>query len=119
MATTLIEKDRACIWHPFTQMQTTLSPISIVRAKGVYLYSEEKSYIDGISSWWVNLHGHAHPYIIEKINAQAESFRACAFLPISHMLQLLNWPHGYSHGCQGTCRKFSIQIMDPLLSKPP
>ena len=69
----LIEQDRACVWHPWTQMKTAPSPIPIVRGQGIYLYAEDGSrYIDAVSSWWVNLHGHAHPYIVEKIKAQAE-----------------------------------------------
>lgn len=90
MATTavpnsLIEKDRACIWHPFTQMKLARPPIPIVKAKGIYLYGEDgRSYLDGISSWWVNLHGHAHPYIIEKIRAQAEQLEHVIFADFTH-----------------------------------
>lgn len=73
-ANKLIEKDRASIWHPFTQMKTARPPIPIARAKGVYLYSEDgRAYLDGISSWWVNLHGHAHPYIIERMKSRISS----------------------------------------------
>ncbi|MBA2368615.1 MAG: adenosylmethionine--8-amino-7-oxononanoate transaminase [Candidatus Protochlamydia sp.] len=83
--TPLSQKDRDCIWHPFTQMQTAYPPIPIVRGKGVYLYCEKgKSYLDGISSWWVNLHGHGHPYIIEKIKAQAEVLEHVIFADFTH-----------------------------------
>ncbi len=87
MASTLLtEKDRACIWHPFTQMQTARPPIPIVRAKGVYLYGEDGgSYLDAISSWWVNLHGHAHPYIIQKIQSQAEILEHVIFADFTHV----------------------------------
>ncbi len=81
----LVEKDRTCIWHPFTQMQTARPPIPIVRAKGAYLYAEDgKSYLDAISSWWVNLHGHAHPYIVEKIKFQAEVLEHVIFADFTH-----------------------------------
>lgn len=81
----IIEKDRACIWHPFTQVQTARDPILIARAKGIYLYAEDGScYLDGISSWWVNLHGHAHPYIVEKIKAQAEILEHVIFADFTH-----------------------------------
>jgi len=84
-APSLVEKDRACIWHPFTQMHTARPPIPIVRAKGSYLYAEDgRSYLDGISSWWVNLHGHAHPYIVEKIKAQAEVLEHVIFADFTH-----------------------------------
>ena len=73
-ATSLIAGDRAHIWHPFTQMKTAKPPIPIVRARGAYLFSADgRSYIDAISSWWVNLHGHAHPYIAERIKAQVDT----------------------------------------------
>lgn len=104
MASSLVEQDLACIWHPFTQMQTARPPIPIVRAKGVYLYSEDgKSYLDAISSWWSNLHGHAHPYISEKIKAQADLLEHVIFADFTHrpavnlatkLLSLL--PSGYS-----------------------
>ncbi len=81
----LVEKDRDCVWHPFTQMQTAHPSIPIVRAKGAYLYAEDgSSYLDGISSWWVNLHGHAHPYIVEKIKSQAEILEHVIFAGFTH-----------------------------------
>jgi adenosylmethionine-8-amino-7-oxononanoate aminotransferase len=81
----LSQKDRACIWHPFTQMKSAHAPIPIVRAKGAYLYGEDGTrYLDGISSWWVNLHGHAHPYIIEKIKAQADLLEHVIFADFTH-----------------------------------
>lgn len=81
----LIEKDPACIWHPFTQMQTARPPIPIVKAEGTYLYAEDGSrYLDAISSWWVNLHGHSHPYIAEKISAQAKVLDHVIFADFTH-----------------------------------
>lgn len=84
-ASSLVEKDRACVWHPFTQMHTARPPIPIVRAKGTYLYAEDGSrYLDAISSWWVNLHGHAHPYIVERIKFQAELLEHVIFADFTH-----------------------------------
>lgn len=81
----LIQKDQACVWHPFTQAQTAREPILITRAKGIHLYAEDgRSYLDGISSWWVNLHGHAHPYIVEKIKVQAEKLEHVIFADFTH-----------------------------------
>jgi adenosylmethionine-8-amino-7-oxononanoate aminotransferase len=86
MATQLwIEKDKSYIWHPFTDYNVGRLPIPIVRAKGVYLFAEDgKSYIDAISSWWVNLHGHCHPYIVQKIQAQAEELEHVIFADFTH-----------------------------------
>jgi adenosylmethionine-8-amino-7-oxononanoate aminotransferase len=61
---TLAERDAQIIWHPYTQMQTAGLPVGIVRGEGAVLFGEDgKEYIDAISSWWVNLYGHAHPHI--------------------------------------------------------
>jgi adenosylmethionine-8-amino-7-oxononanoate aminotransferase len=81
----LVEKDQAYIWHPFTQMQTAHPPIPIVRGQGVYLHAEDGSrYLDAISSWWVNLHGHAHPSIVKKITAQAAVLEHVMFADFTH-----------------------------------
>lgn len=81
----LLEMDRQCIWHPFTQMQTAPEPIPIVRANGPYLYAEDGSrYLDAISSWFTNLHGHTHPYIIQKIKEQAEQLEHVMFAGFTH-----------------------------------
>lgn len=85
ISSSLIEKDLAYIWHPFTQMQTAAPPIPIVRGKGVYLYSADgKRYLDAISSWWVNLHGHAHPLMAEKIKQQADVLEHVIFADFTH-----------------------------------
>jgi adenosylmethionine-8-amino-7-oxononanoate aminotransferase len=66
----IFEKDKKYIWHPYTQMKDA-QIIPIVRGKGVWLYDEnEKKYIDAVSSWWVNIHGHANAYIAEKVYKQ-------------------------------------------------
>ena len=73
------------IWHPFTQMQTAKEPIEIDRAEGSKLYDKDgKSYIDAISSWWVNLHGHAHPYIRQKMDEQHQKLAHVMFAGFSH-----------------------------------
>ena len=64
----LANRDLASIWHPYTQMKTAAKPIPIVKGEGVYLFTEDgKKLIDAVSSWWVNIHGHSHPYIAEKV----------------------------------------------------
>lgn len=60
------------IWHPFTQEALDPPPIRITRAEGVFLHTADgRKLIDGISSWWVNLHGHGHPAIVAAIAEQA------------------------------------------------
>ncbi len=81
----LIKKDQDCVWHPYTQMKTARPFIPIIKGKGSYLFDADgKAYLDGISSWWVNLHGHAHPYIVEKIQAQAEVLEQVSFGDFTH-----------------------------------
>ena len=68
----LTTRDIATIWHPYTPMKLRPNAIGIVRGQGALLFDEDgKSYIDAVSSWWVNLHGHSHPAIAEAIYEQA------------------------------------------------
>jgi len=81
----LNERDKKIIWHPFTQEKTAGLPIVIKKAKGSYLYDENgKSYLDLISSWWVNLHGHAHPEIAKAIYDQASTLEHVVFAGFTH-----------------------------------
>jgi adenosylmethionine-8-amino-7-oxononanoate aminotransferase len=60
------------IWHPFTQEALDSVPMRITKAEGVYLYTADgRRLIDGISSWWTNLHGHGHPAIASAMAQQA------------------------------------------------
>ncbi len=81
----LAQRDRQVIWHPYTHQKGMLDPIPIVKGEGVYLIDETgNKYIDAISSWWVNLHGHAHPYIAEKIYEQAKTLEQVIFAGFTH-----------------------------------
>lgn len=81
----LAERDAKVVWHPFTQHQTAPFSIPIVRGEGAYLYDDlGKQYIDGISSWWVNLHGHSHPYIAQKVAEQFAKLEQVIFAGFTH-----------------------------------
>ena len=81
----LQERDKKVIWHPFTPQKNTTPVIPIVRAKASLLYNENgQSYIDAISSWWVTLHGHAHPYIAEQLYHQALTLEQVIFAGFTH-----------------------------------
>lgn len=65
--------DRSLVWHPFTQMQDYMSedPLIIERGEGCFLFDVEGNrYIDGVSSLWVNVHGHRKKQIDEAIQNQ-------------------------------------------------
>jgi len=81
----LIERDLSVVWHPYTQMKTAAPPIPIVRGEGACLYDENgKCYIDAVSSWWVNIHGHAHPYIAQKVAEQLNKLEHVIFAGFTH-----------------------------------
>lgn len=81
----LSQRDQATVWHPFTQMLTADPAIPIVRGQGANLYREDGSVIvDAISSWWVTVHGHAHPYIAQAIAEQAHTLEQVIFAGFTH-----------------------------------
>ncbi len=83
----IIIEDLAHIWHPCTQMKDheTLPLIPISRGEGVYLYDfDDKSYIDAISSWWVNIFGHVNPHISNRIKEQLESLEHVLLAGFTH-----------------------------------
>ena len=73
------------IWHPFTQEALDPAPIRIAKAEGVYLYTDDgRRLIDGISSWWVNPHGHGHPAIMAAIAEQTRKLDHVLLAGFSH-----------------------------------
>ena len=78
--TDLLQRSLAAVWHPCTQMKQhtntdagSLPLIPIARGKGAWLYDfDGKRYLDGISSWWVNLFGHCNPRINAALREQLE-----------------------------------------------
>ncbi|ACU04770.1 adenosylmethionine--8-amino-7-oxononanoate transaminase [Pedobacter heparinus] len=81
----LINRDAQVIWHPYTQMKNHLPHVPIVRGEGVYLFDEKgKKYIDAVSSWWVNIHGHAHPHIAAKVAEQLNTLEHVIFAGFTH-----------------------------------
>ena len=69
--TDIQQKDKQFVWHPFTHLKYAEAPIQIVKGEGAYFYDADgNKLLDGISSWWVNIHGHCHPYISQKVSEQ-------------------------------------------------
>jgi adenosylmethionine---8-amino-7-oxononanoate aminotransferase len=73
------------IWHPFTSPVLDPPPIPVTRAEGVFLYTADgRKIIDAISSWWVNLHGHANPRIARAIAEQAHKLEHVILAGFTH-----------------------------------
>ncbi|MBF0261797.1 MAG: adenosylmethionine--8-amino-7-oxononanoate transaminase [Magnetococcales bacterium] len=81
----LIALDRAHVWHPYTQQATAPVPVPIASARGAWLHGVDgTAYLDLIASWWVAIHGHAHPVIAEAIATQAGTMAQIIFAGLTH-----------------------------------
>lgn len=73
------------IWHPFTNAALDPAPIEIERAEGVWLHARDgRKIIDAVSSWWVNLHGHANPRIAAAVGEQARKMEHVILAGFTH-----------------------------------
>ena len=80
-------RDLAHVWHPCTQMKDheQLPLVPIKSGKGVWLEDfDGNRYLDAISSWWVNLFGHSHPYINQRISAQLQQLEHVLLAGFTH-----------------------------------
>lgn len=85
--TVIVQRDLAVLWHPCTQMKDheTLPPIPIRRGDGVWLEDfDGRRYLDAISSWWVNLFGHANPRINAALRDQLDTLEHVILAGFSH-----------------------------------
>ena len=85
--TRLAAWDRTYLWHPFTQMQEweREDPVIIERGRGPYLIDTlGRKYLDGVSSLWVNLHGHRHPRLDRAIRNQLRKISHSTLLGLSN-----------------------------------
>ena len=84
---TYVERDLAHVWHPCTQMKDHehVPLIPVRRGEGAWLEDfEGKRYLDAISSWWVNLFGHANPRINAAVRAQLERLEQVILAGFTH-----------------------------------
>ena len=80
-----IDDDRRHVWHPYTQMRLAPPPVPVVRGDGAYLETADgRRILDGISSWWVNIHGHSHPRLNAALSRQAEALEQVVFAGFTH-----------------------------------
>ncbi|MFN0117226.1 MAG: adenosylmethionine--8-amino-7-oxononanoate transaminase [Elusimicrobiota bacterium] len=83
----LIQWDKKYLWHPFTQHYAwdKSNPLIIESGKGVYLKDiNGQKYLDGVSSLWVNIHGHRHPVLDRAFQQQLKKIAHSTFLGLSH-----------------------------------
>ena len=99
----LLQRSLAAVWHPCTQMKqhtntdaASLPLIPIARGQGAWLYDfDGKRYLDGISSWWVNLFGHCNPRINAALRAQLDELEhvilaGCTHRPVVELSERLS-----------------------------
>ena len=96
----LLARSLKAVWHPCTQMKQhadqQLPLIPIARGEGAWLYDfDGKRYLDGISSWWVNLFGHCNPRINAALRTQLESLEhvilaGCTHEPVVELSERLS-----------------------------
>ncbi|MBI2264034.1 MAG: adenosylmethionine--8-amino-7-oxononanoate transaminase, partial [Armatimonadetes bacterium] len=82
------EKDKQYLWHPFTQMQDWVAgdPLIVAEGKGARLIDiEGREYFDGVSSLWVNVHGHRHPRIDQAVSSQLGRIAHSTMLGLTHV----------------------------------
>jgi adenosylmethionine-8-amino-7-oxononanoate aminotransferase len=92
-----LARSTGAVWHPCTQMKQheTLPLLPIARGRGVWLYDYEgRRYLDAVSSWWVNLFGHANPRINAALHEQLDTLEhvmlaGCTHAPVVELSERL------------------------------
>src|ERR1700752_3579655 len=83
----IVARSLAAVWHPCTQMKQheRFPLVPVARAAGAWLHDfEGRRYLDGVSSWWVNLFGHGHPAINAAIRAQLDTLEHVMLAGFTH-----------------------------------
>jgi adenosylmethionine---8-amino-7-oxononanoate aminotransferase len=105
-----LSRSRAAVWHPCTQMKhlRQMPPLAVARGEGVWLIDYDgRRYLDGISSWWVNLFGHANPRINAAIIDQLARIEhvmlaGCTHAPVVELSERLAHLSGLGHAFYGS-----------------
>ncbi|MEW5788775.1 MAG: adenosylmethionine--8-amino-7-oxononanoate transaminase [Pseudomonadota bacterium] len=111
-------RTRASVWHPCTQMKHLegLPPLPIARGEGPWLLDQDGNrYLDAISSWWVNLFGHANPRINQAIIDQLGRIEhvilaGCTHAPVVELSERLADLTGLSHAFYGSDGASAVEI---------
>ncbi|HSU98018.1 MAG TPA: aminotransferase class III-fold pyridoxal phosphate-dependent enzyme, partial [Gemmatimonadaceae bacterium] len=81
----VVGADARHIWHPYTQHLGALPAIHATGASGAFIQTADgRRIFDAISSWWVTLHGHSHPAIVDAIARQAAMLDQVIFTSFTH-----------------------------------
>lgn len=104
----LLTRSRTAVWHPCTQMKQheTLPIIPLARAQGCWLYDcDGRRYLDAVSSWWVNLFGHAEPRINAALADQLQTLEHAMLAGFTHepVVRLSERLSGLTGGRLGHC----------------
>ncbi len=82
-----VARSLASVWHPCTQMQhhETLPLVALSHGKGAWLFDHQgHRYLDAVSSWWVNLFGHANPRINAALKDQLDKLEHAMLAGFTH-----------------------------------
>ncbi|MEX3956446.1 adenosylmethionine--8-amino-7-oxononanoate transaminase [Trinickia sp. EG282A] len=82
-----VARSLAAVWHPCTQMKhhERLPLVAVARGEGAWLFDHDgRRYLDAISSWWVNLFGHANPRINDALKAQLDTLEHAMLAGCTH-----------------------------------
>ena len=104
---TMVQRDLEVLWHPCSQMKDheSVPLIPIKSGQGVWLEDfEGNRYLDAISSWWVNIFGHANPVINQAVKQQLDT--------LEHVIL-----GGFTHEAAVTLAEKLVEITPPGLDK--
>src|SRR5688572_23899693 len=81
----LSERDARVLFHPFTVFKSEGRNLPVIGGEKEFIITEDgRRIIDAVSSWWLNLHGHNHPYINQKIKEQLDKLEHVIFAGFTH-----------------------------------
>ncbi len=81
----LVDRDRAVVWHPYASVVRPSPLYPVVEARGTRLVLEDgRELVDGMSSWWAAIHGFRHPVLDAALHAQVDGFSHVMFGGLTH-----------------------------------